>query len=58
MKISTTLSNIKDNNRRKFAAMMSALDDQLTSVIEKFKEKGMWDDTILVGQSYSYRSKK
>merc|ERR1740133_515969 len=29
-------------------AMMSAIDDQLTDVVAKLKEKKMWDDTVLV----------
>ena len=41
-------THIKDTNRRSLAAMMSALDDQLTAIVDKFKELCMWDDTVLV----------
>ena len=33
-------SGIKDENRRNLAAMMSALDDSLTAVVDKLKAKG------------------
>lgn len=40
--------DISNKGRQGLAAMVSALDDQLTAVVDKFKEKGMWDNTILV----------
>ena len=33
---------IKNQGRRGLAAMVSALDDQLTAIVEKLKAKGMW----------------
>lgn len=40
--------NIKDTGRRNLAAMMSALDDGIMSVVSKLKEKGMWEDTVFI----------
>ena len=40
--------NISDRNRRNLAAMVSALDDQMIAVVDKLKDKGMWDNTLLV----------
>jgi hypothetical protein len=39
---------IADVPRRKLSAMMSVLDDTLTAVIEGFKAKHMWDDTLFI----------
>ena len=36
------LPKIQDDNRRNLAAMVSALDDQLTAVVDKLKDKAMW----------------
>jgi len=43
--------HIKDSGRRNMAAMMSALDDNIMSIISKLKEKGMWEDTIFIFNS-------
>lgn len=40
--------HIQNNGRRNFASMMSALDDQLTAVVDTLKNKGMWDNTVLI----------
>ena len=39
---------IRNKGRQGLAAMVSALDDQLTAVVDKLKEKSMWDNTLLV----------
>eukprot|EP00037_Helgoeca_nana_P018477 m.176803 g.176803 ORF g.176803 m.176803 type:complete len:685 (-) comp24460_c0_seq1:2944-4998(-) len=42
-------SEIKDKSRQGLAGMMSAIDDQLTAVVDGIKAKGsMWDNTFLV----------
>ena len=42
---------IHNKDRRGLAAMVSALDDQLTAIVDKLKEKGMWENTLLVFSS-------
>eukprot|EP00040_Diaphanoeca_grandis_P004497 m.29078 g.29078 ORF g.29078 m.29078 type:complete len:692 (+) comp16037_c0_seq1:36-2111(+) len=41
-------SHIQDKSRQALAGMMSALDDQLTDVILRFKSKGMWNNTFFI----------
>lgn len=40
--------HIHDKNRQALAGMMSALDDQLTAVIDGLKAKQMWGNTVLI----------
>lgn len=40
--------DIKDDARMKLSAMMSALDDGIVAIIDKLKEKKMWDDTVFI----------
>ena len=42
------LSDIQDVGRRGLAGMMSALDDQLNDVVDKLKEKGMWENSFVL----------
>ncbi|XP_050521979.1 arylsulfatase B-like isoform X2 [Daktulosphaira vitifoliae] len=42
------LNYIKDENRRKFTAMVKVLDDSVGNVVDALKIKGMLDDTIIV----------
>ena len=41
-------SEIKDHGGQGLAGMLSALDDQLTDVIDGFKAKGIWDNTLMI----------
>ncbi|MBN8999952.1 MAG: arylsulfatase, partial [Rhizobiales bacterium] len=43
--------DIADPNRRIYAAMVTAMDDQIGRVVEALDRKGMRDDTIIVFQS-------
>ena len=38
---------IKDHDRRVFAAMTMALDHSVGRIINSFKAKGIWDNTIV-----------
>ncbi|XP_041472301.1 arylsulfatase I-like isoform X1 [Lytechinus variegatus] len=40
--------NIKDENRRKFAAMVSALDDSIGNITQTLKESALYNNTIIV----------
>ena len=40
--------NIKDGQRQKYAAMMSAMDDAIGQVLAKLREKGLEDDTLII----------
>ncbi len=40
--------SIQNKGRKNLAAMVSALDDSITAVVQKLKDKGMWDNTLLV----------
>lgn len=42
---------IPDDNRRTYAAMVSAMDDQIADVLAALKRKGMRDNTVVVFQS-------
>nr|WP_256515333.1 arylsulfatase [Alsobacter ponti] len=42
---------ISDPNRRTYAAMVSAMDDQIAAVLDALKRKGMRDDTLVVFHS-------
>lgn len=39
---------ISDTNRRKFAGMVSCLDEAIGNVTNTMKELGMWDETLLI----------
>ena len=41
-------ATIRNEGRRNLAAMVSALDDSLTAVVDMFKAKGMWEHTLFV----------
>ena len=43
--------HIDDPVRQKYHAMVSVLDDNIGNLTQALKEKGMWDNTILVIQS-------
>lgn len=43
--------SIPDPNRRTYAAMIGAMDDQIAAVLDALKRKGMRDDTIVVFHS-------
>ena len=38
---------IKDSNRRVYAAMTKALDDSIGKIVSAFKQKGIWNETIV-----------
>lgn len=40
--------HIKDKNRRTYAGMVAALDEGIGNITEAFKDKGLWDNTLLV----------
>ena len=40
-------SHIEEENRRTYAAMVSAVDDGVGNIISKLKEKGIYDNTII-----------
>jgi arylsulfatase A-like enzyme len=44
-------AHIKDDNRRAYAAMVSAMDHQVGLVIDALKARGMLDDTLIVFHS-------
>jgi arylsulfatase A-like enzyme len=44
-------SSIKDENRRTYAAMVSAMDDQIAGVLAALQRKGMRDNTLVVFHS-------
>ncbi|KAL5011997.1 hypothetical protein ScPMuIL_010548 [Solemya velum] len=39
---------IKNNNRRKYAGMVAAMDEAIANITKAFKAKGIWDDTLLI----------
>jgi len=41
-------SFIKEQNRRMYHAMINFLDDQLLNITNTFKEKGMWENTLMI----------
>ena len=40
--------NIKDRNRRLYSGMVSAMDEAVGNITEAFKQKGFWDNTLMV----------
>lgn len=43
--------NIKDRNRRVYAAMVSCMDEAVGNVTRALKERGLWKDTVLIFSS-------
>jgi arylsulfatase B len=43
--------SISDGNRRAYAAMVTAMDDQIGRVVSELEKRGMRDDTLIVFQS-------
>ncbi|XP_041472305.1 arylsulfatase I-like [Lytechinus variegatus] len=41
-------SHIKDENRRKYAAMVAALDDSIGNITETLKESALYENTLIV----------
>eukprot|EP00750_Incisomonas_marina_P008709 INCI1561.3.p1 GENE.INCI1561.3~~INCI1561.3.p1 ORF type:complete len:569 (-),score=75.29 INCI1561.3:29-1735(-) len=41
-------NNIQDPNRRGMAGMVSALDDAFQAIVDKLKEKGMYENTLII----------
>mmetsp|Transcript_42663 Transcript_42663/g.100375 ORF Transcript_42663/g.100375 Transcript_42663/m.100375 type:complete len:289 (-) Transcript_42663:74-940(-) len=41
-------AHIKDKNRRVYAAMVSAMDDAIGSIVQSYKAAGLWNDTVVV----------
>jgi len=41
-------SFIEEDHRRMYAAMVNFLDDQVGNVTQKFRDLGMWNDTLMV----------
>lgn len=46
--------DIQDEDRRVFSAMMTAMDDAIGTVVTSLKEKGMYDDTLVVFSTGEY----
>lgn len=44
-------THIKDNKRRVYAAMVSCLDEAVGNVTRALKERGLWEDVVLVFSS-------
>ncbi|CAH1780544.1 unnamed protein product [Owenia fusiformis] len=42
------ITQIKDTTRKDFAAMVNAIDTGVGKIIQKLKDTGMWQDTVLV----------
>lgn len=42
---------IEDLHRRKYAAMLNYMDDVVGQIVEKLKDKGMWENTLMVVSS-------
>ncbi|XP_070557203.1 arylsulfatase J-like [Ptychodera flava] len=49
---------VKNDNRRKLMAMVTALDDSIATVVKALKEHGLWDNTLLIFQSDNGGSSK
>ena len=43
--------NIKDHNRRVYAAMVSCMDEAVGNVTRVLKKRGLWEDTVLIFSS-------
>lgn len=41
-------ANIQNKNRKKFAGMVSCLDEAIGNVTELYKQLGLWDDTLMI----------
>ncbi|XP_045187096.1 arylsulfatase J-like isoform X2 [Mercenaria mercenaria] len=40
--------HIKDTNRRKYAGMVSCMDEAIGGIVEAMKKRGMWENTLLI----------
>lgn len=47
-------SDIEDEDRRVYSAMMTAMDDAIGTVVTSLKEKGMYDNTLVVFSTGEY----
>lgn len=41
-------THVKDQNRRVFSGMVTAMDDVVGSIVNALKMKGMWENTLTV----------
>ena len=41
-------SDIEDDDRKVFSAMMTAMDDAIGTVVTSLKDKGIYDNTLIV----------
>ena len=44
-------NHIKDHNRRIYAAMVSCMDEAIGNVTRTLKERGLWEDTVMIFSS-------